>query len=89
MPDTPLLQEAPETTLLSHFSFPLALAQNFVDDHLTALKKVTDLFKSTFHHLADMTEPLTIGKPGEGQQQLQRLLFLPAMYQYLPRGAKL
>jgi heterodisulfide reductase subunit C/nitrate reductase gamma subunit len=57
-----LLQEGPpETALLSHFSFPLALAQNFVDDHLTALKKVTDIFKSTFTTLADKTEPLTIG----------------------------
>ena len=41
----------PETTMLSHFSFPLALAQNFVDDHLKALKKVTDLFKKNFQHL--------------------------------------
>jgi heterodisulfide reductase subunit C/nitrate reductase gamma subunit len=53
---------APETTMLSHFSFPLALAQNFVDDHLKALKKVTDLFKKSFHHLTDLTTPITLGK---------------------------
>lgn len=52
----------PETTMLSHFSFPLALAQNFVDDHLKALKKVTELFKKNFQHLSDLTSPITIGK---------------------------
>jgi heterodisulfide reductase subunit C len=52
----------PETTMLSHFSFPLALAQNFVDDHLKALKKVTDLFKKNFQHLADLASPITLGK---------------------------
>lgn len=55
----------PETTMLSHFSFPLALAQNFVDDHLKALKIVTDLFKKSFQHLTDLAGPLTIGKPVE------------------------
>ena len=58
-----LLNEGvPETTMLSHFSFPLALAQNFVDDHLKALKKVTDLFKEKFQHLADISSPVTLGK---------------------------
>jgi len=52
----------PETTMLSHFSFPLALAQNFVDDHLKALKKVTDLFKKSFQHLTDLASPITLGK---------------------------
>lgn len=52
----------PETTMLSHFSFPLALAQNFVDDHVKALKKVTDLFQKNFQHLADLTSPITLGK---------------------------
>lgn len=52
----------PETTMLSHFSFPLALAQNFVDDHIKALKKVTDLFKKNFEHLANLATPLTLGK---------------------------
>ncbi len=47
----------PETTMLSHFSFPLALAQNFVDDHLKALKKVTELFKKSFQHLTDLAGP--------------------------------
>jgi heterodisulfide reductase subunit C len=51
-----------ETTMLSHFSFPLALAQNFVDDHLRALTKVTDLFKKSFQHLTDTAAPITLGK---------------------------
>ncbi len=55
----------PETTMLSHFSFPLALAQNFVDDHLKALKKVTVLFKKNFQHLSDLTSPITLGKISE------------------------
>lgn len=53
-------QGIPETAMLSHFSFPLALAQNFVDDHLKALKKVTDLFKKSFHHLSDISAPMTL-----------------------------
>ena len=47
----------PETTMLSHFSFPLALAQNFVDDHMKALEKVTDLFKKSFQHLVGSRLP--------------------------------
>lgn len=57
-----LAQGVPEATMLSHFSFPLALAQNFVDDHLQALKKVTDIFKKSFQHLADLASPITLGK---------------------------
>jgi heterodisulfide reductase subunit C len=59
-----LRQGEPEKALLSHFSFPLALAQNYVDDHLQALKKVTDLFKKNFQHLTDMTGPITLGGDG-------------------------
>ncbi|MFW2366053.1 MAG: 4Fe-4S dicluster domain-containing protein, partial [Desulforhopalus sp.] len=51
----------PETTMLSHFSFPLALTQNFVDDHLKALKKVTAIFTEKFQHLSDVTAPITLG----------------------------
>ena len=58
-----LEQGRPETTLLSHFSFPLALAQNFVDDHLLALKKVTDIFKKSFQHLQDISSPMSLDKP--------------------------
>jgi heterodisulfide reductase subunit C/nitrate reductase gamma subunit len=58
---TLLAKGVPEPTLLSHFSFPLALAQNFVGDHLKALKKVTELFKKSFRHLADLSVPLTLG----------------------------
>jgi heterodisulfide reductase subunit C/nitrate reductase gamma subunit len=57
-----LQQGMPETTMLSHFSFPLALAQNFVNDHLQALKKVTDIFKKSFQHLTDLTLPITLGQ---------------------------
>lgn len=53
-----------ETALLSHFSFPLALARNFVDDHLKALKKVEQLFKESFKKLSDMTT-LTLAKPAD------------------------
>jgi heterodisulfide reductase subunit C/nitrate reductase gamma subunit len=57
-----LQQGMPEITMLSHFSFPLALAQNFVNDHLQALKKVTEIFKKSFQHLTDLTLPITLGK---------------------------
>lgn len=57
-----LAKGAPEPALMSHFSFPLALAQNFVDDHLKALKKVTELFKKSFRHLADLSLPITLGQ---------------------------
>ena len=53
---------APETTMLSHFSFPLALAQNYVDDHLKALKKVTTIFAEKFQHLTDIASPITLDK---------------------------
>jgi heterodisulfide reductase subunit C len=61
-----LQQGMPETTMLSHFSFPLALAQNFVDDHLQALKKVTAPFKKNFQHLTDIALPMTLGKGSKG-----------------------
>ena len=59
-----LAQGRPETTILSHFSFPLALAQSFADDHLKALKKVEQLFKESFKKLSDMTT-LSIGRPSD------------------------
>jgi len=59
-----LAKGLPEPTILSHFSFPLALAQNFVDDHVKALKKVEQLFKESFKKLSDMTK-LTLAKPAE------------------------
>ncbi|THB71436.1 MAG: 4Fe-4S dicluster domain-containing protein [Desulfobulbaceae bacterium] len=58
-----LAEGKPETALLSHFSFPLALAQNFVDDHLKALKKVEEQFKKLFQKLSDLSK-LTISRPG-------------------------
>lgn len=50
----------PEVTMLSHFSFPLALARNFANDHLKALKKVTDIFKKKFERLGDSTTPISL-----------------------------
>ena len=52
----------PETTMLSHFSFPLALAQLYAGDHLKALKKVEQLFRKSFTTLADLARPLTLSR---------------------------
>lgn len=49
-----------ETSMLSHFSFPLALAQKYVDNHLKALKAVHDLFKSKFKSLPSFMGPLSV-----------------------------
>jgi heterodisulfide reductase subunit C len=53
----------PETSMLSHFSFPLALAQSYVSDHLKALKTIEQLFKKSFKVLSDMVAPLSLTKP--------------------------
>ncbi len=50
----------PESALLSHFSFPLALAQVRIGDHLQALKKVTELFRQRFQRLADLSGPIQL-----------------------------
>lgn len=55
-----LKQGVPEKTLLSHFSFPLALAQRFSGDHLKALKAVEELFRKTFLKISDLTLPLSL-----------------------------
>ncbi len=52
----------PEVSMLSHFSFPLALAQSFAGDHLKALKTVTNLFRKTFKQLSEITLPMTLSK---------------------------
>ncbi len=52
----------PETSMLSHFSFPLALAQKFMGDHLKALKSVHDVFKSKFKSLPALLGPITLSK---------------------------
>lgn len=52
----------PEVSILSHFSFPLALAQNFVGDHLEALKTVSRLFKKKFKQLSEITIPMSLSK---------------------------
>jgi len=57
-----LNQGIPEVSILSHFSFPLALAQNFVGDHLKALQTVTQLFRKSFKQLSGITLPMTLSK---------------------------
>lgn len=58
-----LLNEGiPEVSMLSHFSFPLALAQNFVGDHIKALKTVTKLFQKSFKQLSELSFPMTLTK---------------------------
>jgi len=59
-----LARGIPETSILSHFSFPLTLAQNFIDDHLKALKKLEQLFKESFRKLSDLSS-ITLAKPAE------------------------
>lgn len=51
-----------EKTLLSHFSFPLALAQYFKGDHLKALKAVEEVFRKTFEKLADIAQPISLSR---------------------------
>jgi len=51
-----------ETSMLSHFSFPLALAQKYAGNHLKALKAVHELFKSKFKSLPSFMGPLSLSK---------------------------
>lgn len=57
-----LSQGVPETSMLSHFSFPLSLTRNFIDDHKNALKKLETIFKDSFTRLKDLTA-ITISDP--------------------------
>lgn len=52
----------PEKTLLSHFSFPLALAQRYSGDHFKALKAVEEVFRKAFQKLTDLPLPLGMGR---------------------------
>lgn len=52
----------PEKTLLSHFSFPLALAKRYTGDHLQALKAVEELFRQVLLKLSSLTEPLALSR---------------------------
>ncbi|WP_136799045.1 4Fe-4S dicluster domain-containing protein [Desulfosediminicola ganghwensis] len=54
----------PEKTLISHFSFPLALAQRYPDSHLKALKAVEEIFRRTFQKLTDLALPLSLSPAG-------------------------
>jgi len=60
-----LAEGTPEKTLLSHFSFPLALAQRYTGDHLKALQAVEEVFRKTLQKLADLTMPLSLSKSNE------------------------
>jgi len=51
-----------EKTLLSHFSFPLALAQRYAGDHLQAVKAVEEVFRAMFEKLSDLPLPLALSK---------------------------
>ncbi len=51
-----------ETSMLSHFSFPLSLAQKYVDNHLKALKSVHEVFQSKFKSLPSLLGPITLSK---------------------------
>jgi len=51
-----------ETSMLSHFSFPLSLAKQFAENHLKALKKVHEEFKSKFTSLPSFMGPLKLSK---------------------------
>jgi len=55
-------QGIPETSMLSHFSFPLSLTRNFIEDHKNALKKLETIFKDSFTRLKDLTT-ITVSDP--------------------------
>lgn len=57
-------QGIPETSMLSHFSFPLSLTRNFLDDHAQALKKLEKIFKDSFSKLKDLTT-VTVSDPAQ------------------------
>lgn len=57
-------QGIPETSMLSHFSFPLSLTRNFLDDHTQALKKLEKIFKDSFSKLKDLTT-VTVSDPAQ------------------------
>jgi len=51
-----------ETSMLSHFSFPLALAQKYAGSHLKALKAVHEVFKSKFKSLPSFMGQISLSK---------------------------
>lgn len=53
-----------ETSMLSHFSFPLALNRKFAGNHLKALKSVHEIFRSSFKSLPALLGPITLSKQG-------------------------
>lgn len=55
----------PEKTLLGTFSFPLALARRYPDSHLTALKAVEEVFRTTFQKLNALPLPLSLSRTKE------------------------
>lgn len=51
-----------ETSMLSHFSFPLSLVKKYVSKHAQALKGVQEIFHNTFSSLQSLTSPITLSK---------------------------
>ncbi len=51
-----------ETSMLSHFSFPLSLAKKYVNKHAQALKGIQEVFHNTFSSLQALTGPVTLSK---------------------------
>ncbi len=51
-----------ETSMLSHFSFPLSLARRYISKHAQALHAVQEMFKATFSSLKDLTGPITLSR---------------------------
>lgn len=54
-----------ETSMLSHFSFPLSLVHKYVPRHAHALHRVQKLFEETFTSLPEISGPLTLSKKQE------------------------
>jgi heterodisulfide reductase subunit C/uncharacterized membrane protein len=59
-----LARGVPETSMLSHFSFPLSLTRNFLEDHAGALKKLEEIFKSSFTRLKELTT-ISVSDPAQ------------------------
>jgi len=57
-----LTEGTPEKTLLSHFSFPLALAQRYTGDHLQALQSVEEVFRHSLEKLANLVLPISLSR---------------------------
>jgi heterodisulfide reductase subunit C/nitrate reductase gamma subunit len=59
-----LSKNVPETSILSHFSFPLSLLRTFGTQHLRALKTIEQRFKTAFAKLSELGS-ITLNAPAE------------------------